>query len=177
MKKFQRFLMILMIGVGVALGPCALTSLARPNPPFDGHGHGHGREHEKGWKHRGSWHEGHGREHWDNGRHRGWYRDHRGYYRFRDDERRLFVSYFRNHEDEDEDWFHERGPRGVAISIGYVVAPRYRGYCHPLPPPMLEELPPPPPRHHYFIFGGNVVLMDSGYRVQDFISLNFNFSR
>jgi hypothetical protein len=42
---------------------------------------------------------------------------------------------------------------------------------------MLAELPPPPPRHHYFIFGGNVVLVDSGYRVQDFISLNFNFSR
>jgi hypothetical protein len=171
MKKFQRILMVLMVGAGVALGPGALSSLARPNPPFDGHGHGHGRDRE----HHGRRHEGREREHWDNGRHRGWYRDGRGRYRFDDDYRRGFVAYVRDHRDER--WFRERGPRGVVLSLGYVVAPRYRGYCRPLPPPMLEELPPPPPRHHYFIFGSNVVLMDSGYRVQDFISLNFNFSR
>ena len=176
MKKFLRFLTILMVGAGVALGPCALRSLARPNPPFDGHEHGHGRGHgrDKDWKDRGSWHEGHGREHWDNGRHRGWYRERDGRYRFDEDGRRAFVAYVRDHRDER--WFHEGGPR-VAIGYGYVVGPRYRRYCRPLPPPMLAELPPPPPRHHYFIFGGNVVLVDSGYRVQDFISLNFNFGR
>jgi hypothetical protein len=173
MKKFQQFIMVLMVGAGVALGPGALAGLAGPNPPFDGHGHGRDKE----WKHHGRRHEGREREHehWDNGRHRGWYREGGGRYRFNDDGRRAFAAYYRDHRDER--WFHERGPRGVAIGFGYVVAPRYRGYCRPLPPPMLAELPPPPPRHHYFIFGGNVVLVDSGYRVQDFISLNFNFSR
>jgi hypothetical protein len=173
MKKIQQLLMVLMVGAGVALGPAALSSLARPNPAFDSHGRGHDKE----WKHHGRRHEGREREHehWDNGRHRGWYKDGRGYYRFDDDYRRGFVAYVRRHRDER--WFRERGPRGVVLSLGYVMAPRYRGYCRPVPAPMLDELPPPPPRHHYFIFGSNVVLMDSGYRVQDFISLNFNFSR
>jgi hypothetical protein len=173
MKKFQRFLMVLMVGAGVALAAGALSGWARPNPPFDGHGHGRDKE----WKHHDERHErhGHGREHWDNGRHRGWYREGNGRYRFNQDGRRAFVAYVRDHRDDRR--FQERGPRGVVVGLGYVVAPRYRGYCHPLPVAMLQELPPPPPRNHYFIFGGNVVLVDSGYRVQDFISLNLNFSR
>jgi hypothetical protein len=169
MKKCQRFLMILMLGAGVALGPGDLSGWARPNPPLPEHGHGRDKESKHHDKRHGE------REHRDNGRHRGWYRDHEGRYRFDNDYRRSFVAYYRDHRDER--WFHERGPRGVVIGYGYVVAPRYRPYCHPLPVAVLQELPPPPPRHHYFIFGGNVVLVDSGYRVQDFISLNLNFSR
>ena len=173
MKKFQRFLMVVLVGAGVALGPGCLAGFARPNPPYDGHGRGHDKDKDKDWKHHGK------HEHWDNGRHRGWYRDGRGYYRFHDDDRRAFVAYYRNHEDEDEDegWFREPAPRGVIVRYGYIVEPRYREYCHPVPVTMLEELPPPPPSYRYFIFGGNVVLVDNGYRVQDFISLNFNFGR
>jgi hypothetical protein len=168
MKKFQRFLMVVLVGAGVALGPGSLAGWARPNALPE---HGHGRDKDK--EHHGK--KNHEREHRDNGRHRGWDRDHAGRYRFNDDDRRGFVAYARDHRDER--WFHERGPRGVVVGYGYVVAPRYRGYCHPVPVAMLEELPPPPPRYRYFIFGGNVVLVDDGYRVQDFISLNFNFSR
>lgn len=167
MKRFQRFLMVVFVGAGVALGPGSLAVWARPNPPYDGHGHD--KDKDKEWKHHGK------HEHWDNGRHRGWYKDGRGYYRFDDDDRRGFVAYVRDHDDER--WFHERGPRGVVIGYGYVVEPRYREYCHPVPVAILEELPPPPPSYRYFIFGGNVVLVDNGYRVQDFISLNFNFGR
>ena len=170
MMKFQRFLMVVLVGAGVALGPGSMASWARPNPPYDGHGHGRDKDKDKGkeWKH----HEKH--EHWDNGRHRGWDHDRAGRYRFYDDDRRGFVAYVRDH---DERWYHEPAPRGVVVGYGYVVAPRYRGYCHPVPVAMMEELPPPPPRHRYFIFGGDVVLVDDGYRVQDFISLNFNFGR
>ena len=171
MKRFQRFLMVVFVGTGVALGPGSLAVWARPNPPYDGHDHGHGhdKDKDKEWKHHGK------HEHWDNGKHKGWYKDRRGYYRFDDDDRRGFVAYVRDHDDER--WFHERGPRGVVIGYGYVVEPRYREYCHPVPVAILEELPPPPPSYRYFIFGGNVVLVDNGYRVQDFISLNFNFGR
>lgn len=169
MKKFQRFLMVVLVGTGVALGPGSMAGwAARPNPPYDGHDHDHGHDKDKEWKHHGK------HEHWDNGKHKGWYKDRRGYYRFDDDDRRGFVTYVRDH---DERWYHERGPRGVVIGYGYIVEPRYRTYCHPVPVAMLEELPPPPPSYRYFIFGGNVVLVDNGYRVQDFISLNFNFGR
>ena len=65
----------------------------------------------------------------------------------------------------------------MALGYGYVLEPRYRRYCHPLPVVMLRELPPPPPRCHYFLFAGNVVLVDNGYRVQDYIQLNFNLGR
>jgi|GEM_PF-2805847 len=171
MKKFLRFLVIFMVGAGVALGPAAVSGWTHP---FDGHEHGHGRDHDREERHRGRWHHEREHEHWDNGRHRGWYRERDGRYRLDDGYRRGFVAYVRRHRDER--WFRDDGPR-VAMRFGYVVAPRYRRYCRPLPPPMLEELPPPPPRHHYFIFGGNVVLLNSGYRVQDFISLNFNFGR
>ena len=124
MKKFLQYLMVVMSGAGVARGPGALRSLARPNAGFDGHdhdlGHGHGRDKDR--RDRGSWHEGHGREHWDNGRHRGWYRERDGRYRFDNDGRRAFVAYVRDHHDER--WFHERGPRVVAFRLGFVVAPR-----------------------------------------------------
>jgi hypothetical protein len=169
MKKYWQYLMVLLVGAGLGLGPGALMGWARPNPPF--HGHGHGRDKDK-WKHDKK--HGH-KEHRDNGRHRGWDRDREGRYRFNDYDRREFVRYYREHRDER--WFREPGPRGVAVGYGYVLEPRYRRYCRPLPVVMLRELPPPPPRYHYFLFGGNVVLVDSGYRVQDFIQLNFNIGR
>jgi hypothetical protein len=169
MKRFQRFLMVVLVGAGVALGPGSLAGWARPNRPYDQHDHGHDHDKDKDWKHHGK------HAHWDNGRHRGWDRDHAGHYRFYDDERRDFVVYVREHNDEH--WFRGPAPRGVVVGYGYVVEPRYREYCHPVPVAMLEELPPPPPSYRYFIFGGNVVLVDNGYRVQDFISLNFNFGR
>lgn len=171
MKKLQRFLMVVFVGAGVVLGPGAGAGWARPNPPYDGHDHGHDKDKE--WKHHGKGHGEH--EHWDNGRHRGWDHDRAGRYRFYDNDRRGFVAYVREHNEEH--WFREPAPRGVVIRYGYVVGPRYRAYCHPVPVAMLEELPPPPPDYRYFIFGGNVVLVDNGYRVQDFISLNFNFGR
>ncbi|MEJ2008650.1 MAG: hypothetical protein P8Z30_10935 [Acidobacteriota bacterium] len=166
MKKFWRWLMVLLVGAGVAFGPGASTCWARPNPPFEGHGHHRDKEkkdHDRG----------HGRhEHWDHGRHRGWERDRRGRYRFDEVDRRELVRYYRAHRHER--WFRRPVPRGLALGYGRVLGPRYRRYCRPLPVVMLRVLPPPPPRCHYFLFGGNVVLVDSGYRVQDFIQLNFN---
>lgn len=169
MKRPWKFLIVLLVSAGVVLGPGMLTGWAWPNPPFNGRGRDRGRDkedHDRGRDHN---------KHWDHGRHRGWERDRRGRYRFDNDDRREVVRYFREHHRER--WFHERGPRGVALRGGYVLAPRYRRYCHPLPVAMVRELPPPPPRCHYFLFSGNVVLVNSGYRVQDFIHLNFNIGR
>ncbi|HET9178706.1 MAG TPA: hypothetical protein VFQ24_10165 [Terriglobia bacterium] len=172
MKKFQRLLMVALVGAGVALGSGSMAGwAAQPYRPYDqhDHGHGHDKDKDKDWKHHGK------HEHHDNGLHRGWDHDRAGHYRFYDNDRRGFVAYVREHNDEH--WFRGPAPRGVVVGYGYVVEPRYRAYCHPVPVVMLEELPPPPPSYRYFILGENVVLVDNGYRVQDFISLNFNFGR
>jgi hypothetical protein len=169
MEKMWKFLMAMLVGASVIFGPTTLSLWARPNPPFHGDDHGRGRGHDKEDRGRGH------REHRDNGRHRGWYKDREGRYRFDDYDRRAVVRYYDEHRDER--WFREPMPRGVRLGYGYVLEPRYRRYCHPLPVVMLRELPPPPPNYRYFLFGGRVVLFDSGYRVQDFISLNFNIGR
>lgn len=177
MKRIWQILLILLVGTGVALGPGSLAGWARPNHAFDGHGHGREKDREdrgRGNGHREHWNRGH-HEHWDNGRHRGWDRDHEGRYRFSDYDRRAFVGFYREHRDER--WFRERAPRGLALAYGRVLGPRYRHYCHPVPVVVLRELPPPPPRCHYLLFGGNVVLVNEGYRVQDFIQLSLNFGR
>ncbi len=165
MNNLLRLLMVLLVGLGVVLGPGALTGFGRPDPPFPGHGrdrdhHGHDRD-----KH----------ERRDHGRHRGWVRDREGRYRFDDYDRRAVVGYYREHRDER--WFRERGPRGFALAYGRVIGPRYRHYCHPLPVVMLRELPPPPRGFRYFLFGGNVLLLDNGYRVHDFIHIGINIGR
>lgn len=166
MKKSLQFLMVLMVGAGVVLGTGALTAWARPNPLNGPDRHDDREDHDRGRGHR---------EHWDRGRHRGWERDREGRYRFDAYDRRRVERYYREHRDER--WFRDDGPRGLALGYGHVLAPRYRRYCRPVPPVMLRELPPPPPRCRYFLFGGRVVLFDSGYRVQDFIQLNFNIGR
>lgn len=165
MNRIWQLLMAIVVGAGVLLGPSTQAVWARPNP-FSPDRHEDREDHDRGRGHH---------EHWDRGRHRGWDRDHDGRYRFNDYDRRAVMRFYDEHRDDR--WFHDHGPRGVALSYGYVLAPRYRRYCHPLPVVMLRELPPPPPRCHYFLFGGRVVLFDGGYRVQDFISLNFNIGR
>lgn len=162
-KKPLQWLMVLWIGIGVALVPGALTGWARPAPARPGfdHDHDRGRDHEK--------------EHHDRGRHRGWERDRHGRYRFDAYDRRAVEHYYREHRDER--WFRERAPRGLALGYGRIIEPRYRRYCRPLPVVMLRELPPPPYGYRYFFIGGNVVLVDRGYRVHDFIHIDINLGR
>ncbi len=169
MKKEWRMLMVLLVGLGVVLAPGVLKAWARPASPFHAYGpdrdkehHGHGRGER-------------GREKENRGRHLGWERDREGRYRFSEYDRREVENYYREHRDER--WFHERGPRGFAFAYGRVIEPRYRRYCHPVPVMMMRELPPPPRGFRYFLFGGRVIMVDDGYRLHDFISLNFNFGR
>lgn len=167
MKISWKFLMVLLVGAGVALGPSVQLGWAHPRSPdrHDGReDRGRGRDHHDNGEHRG----------WERGRHRGWYRERDGRYRFSDNGRRDMERYFRDHRDDR--WFRgDDAPRGYVVRYGAVIGRRYRRYCRRLPVRMLRELPPPPPRCHYFMFGGRVLLLNRGYRVQDFIQLNFNF--
>jgi len=169
MKKSWKFVIVLLVGAGVALGAGAQAGWAYPRNPDrheDREDHGRGRDHRDHGEHRG-------RER-ERGRHRGWYREHDGRYRFSEDGRRDMERYFRDHRRDR--WFRDDdAPRGFVVRYGAVIGRRYRRYCRPLPARMMRELPPPPAHCHYFMFGGRVLLLNSGYRVQDFIQLNFNF--
>lgn len=172
MKKHLPFLVFLFVGSAVLLTSGASAAWAHGGPPpWAGGGDHHDR---KDWRGR----RGEKGRHEDRGRHEGWYRDGRGRYRFDDHGRRAVIAYFRSRRDDRD--FRKRwreDDRGYypPVAYGYVIAPRYRPYCRPLPVGLVEELATPPPGFRYFLFGGSVVLVNNGYRVQDFIHLGFNF--
>jgi hypothetical protein len=161
--KGLRFLVILLVGLGVTLAPGAVTSFARHDPPFQGRGNegeGHGRGNQ-----------GHEKE--NRGKHKGWERNREGRYQFNNEDRQVVDNYYREHRNER----FEPGPRGYALGYGQVIEQRYRRYCRPAPVVLVREMPPPPPGFRYFLFGGNVVLLDGGYRVHDFIHIGINIGR
>ena len=61
------------------------------------------------------------------------------------------------------------------IAPGYVFDAYARQRSYAPPPEMVRTFSPPPPGYRYLVIGGNVVLVDDGYRVQDVIRLQINF--
>ncbi len=169
MKRHWRFLMALMIGSCVLIGPGVIQTFAKPAAQDHGRGRDHA-ERDHGERDHGR---GHGREHENRGRRKKWERDHDGRYRFDKHDHGAVADYYRDHRYRYE---RERAPE-VPIQYGYVVSERYRRYCHPVPSTLVQELPPPPRGFRYFLLSGNIVLLDSGYRVQDFIHISLNFGR
>jgi hypothetical protein len=168
MKKCWRFVMALLIGSSILMVSGMTAAFARPTPAQDqGNGRDHGeRDHGRG--------HGEKKEKKENrGQRMKWERDHDGRYRFNNDDRGAAANYFRDHRYL---YGRERVPN-LPLADGYVIGARYRRYCHPVPVALVQELPPPPYGYRYFLFNGNVVLLDSGYRVNDFIHLDINIGR
>ena len=57
---------------------------------------------------------------------------------------------------------------------GYVIEPTWRQRLYPVPVALVRHFGPPPPNCRYFVLGGNIVMVDPGYRVLSVISLSFN---
>jgi len=70
-------------------------------------------------------------------------------------------------------------PPGVAARFrpGYVIDPGWRARVYPAPVILVRRFAPPPPGCRYVFFGGHIVLVDDGFRVRDFISLDINLGR
>jgi hypothetical protein len=165
MKKHLLMLMTLFVACTIFVAPGASTLLAKGAPAWARGGdrdHGdHGRR-DKGKKE-------------NRGQRKKWEREHDGRYRFNDYDHRAVEDYYRDHRSEfREHWRNGGGPR---LAYGYVIERPYRRYCRPVPVVLLRELPPPPPGFRFYLFNGDVVLLDDGYRVQDFIHLNINIGR
>jgi hypothetical protein len=183
--KAHRFLIVLFVGLGVALASGAASGLALPGAQGEGHGRwqedhgqkenrGQAKKHERQKENRGRREARGGPPRGNPGLHRGWQRNN-GYYRFNNDDRRIAEDYYSHHRDYR--YFRQPMPRGFSLGYGEVVEPRYRRYCRPLPVLMLRVMPPPPEGFRYFLLGGNVVLLDDGYRVHDFIHIGINLGR
>jgi hypothetical protein len=171
MKRHLLLLIALFVGSSLLVAPGSSTLFAKGGP---GRAQDHGNQDHRDKKdHRGK-KDHHGKKE-NRGQRMKWERDHDGRYRFNDDERRAAADYYRDHRrDFREHWRNGGGP---AIAYGYVIEPRYRRYCRPVPVTLVQELPPPPPGFRFYFFNGNVVLLDDGYRVQDFIHLDINLGR
>jgi hypothetical protein len=165
MRKHLSFPGALLIAATIFLAPGASTAFAKAGPAAMGRGgdRDHG-DHDR---------DKHGKH--DNGKHLGqrkqWDRDHEGRYRFRDDDHHAVEAYYRNHQKYFRNRWRGEGP---PLAYGYVIDNQYRRYCRPVPAALIGELPPAPGGFRYFVLGGNVVLVDDGYRVQDFIHIGIN---
>ena len=156
MKKHLSFLSALFVAAMIFVGPGASTSFAKGGPSWARGGEKHGEHHDRG-KHLGQ--------------RKKWNRDHDGRYRFANDDHHAVENYFRNHRRYFRPRWRGEGP---PLAYGYVIERPYRQYCRPVPVVLLNDLPPAPRGFRYFVLGGNVVLVDDGYRVQDFIHIGIN---
>lgn len=160
MKRRMLLLVPMLVACTMFVSPASSTLYAKGGPPA--RARGGDKDHGK---HRGN----------DNyGQRKKWERENDGRYRFDDHDRRAAADYYREHRGDRAFREHWRNGGGPAIAFGYVIEPRYRSYCRPVPVVLVRELPPPPYGYRYYLFNGNVILVDDGYRVQDFIHLNIN---
>ena len=158
MKRHTLFVTALFVGSLMLVAPASSTLSAKGGP---GWARGGDRDHGE---HRGK--ENHGQR-------KKWERERDGRYRFADYDRHAADSYYREHYRDRVFRRHWR-EGGPAIAFGYVIEPSYRRYCRPVPVTLVRELPPAPYGYRYYIFNGDVVLVDDGYRVQDYIHLGIN---
>jgi hypothetical protein len=119
-----------------------------------GHGHGHAYGHEN--------HE----HHWDS-----------HHPQFDYHEREVGHDWWEHHRDYRGEGFRDedRLPRDwePRLRAGFVFDRDWRARCYPVPADLYAELPPPPRYYRYYVIGGNVVLVDRGWRVADVIDINF----
>ena len=58
---------------------------------------------------------------------------------------------------------------------GYVIDRNMRARVYPAPVALVRTFAPAPRGYRYVVYGGQVVLVDDGYRVADVISFNISF--
>ena len=156
MKRCLPMLTAVLVGSATLVGPSATTVFARGSRPAwagaprhdhdqDNRGQRKKRERERG--------------------------------RFDDHDRREAREYYEHHRDDrgfrERDWISRDDDE--RLRDGYVLDRGLRRRCRPLPVVLLREMPPCPRGYRYYLLGGNVVLVDDGYRVRDFIHLDINF--
>ncbi len=100
---------------------------------------------------------------------------------FNDDDRMLARNWYFHNRDELPPGLRDRDRLPPAferrLAPGYVIEPAWRPRLYPVPAALVARFGPPPPRYRYAVLGGNIVLLDPGYRVMSVIGLNFMLGR
>ena len=93
--------------------------------------------------------------------------------RFNDNDRRVTLSWYDSHQRNLPIGFRTTDRFSPAVESqfqdGYVIDVRMRRQAHSIPSTLLRLLAPAPRGYRYMAIGGQVVLIDSGYRVYDVI--------
>jgi len=144
------------------VGVTALLVMASGVAMAQGRGHGRGREHAPGQvKKQGNFAEARF-ESRDRELARNWY-----YHERRD--RLDLPPGFRD---------RDRLPPTYAgrIRPGYIIEPAWRARLYPAPVALVRVFAPPAPGYRYVVLGGQVLLVDVGFRIADVIGLEMNLT-
>jgi len=155
MKRCLPMLTAVLIGSATLVGPSAASVFARGSRPA--------------WA--GAPEHDHDRD--NRGRRRKHERERR---RFDNHDRRAVREYYEHHRDDRgfRYWSRDDDDDYARVREGYVLGRGLRRRCRPLPVVLLRELPPCPRGYRYYVLGGDVVMVDDGYRIRDFIHLDIN---
>lgn len=151
-----------MKGLRLIVGAAALLTLTAGAAMAQGRGHGRGRENAPGQVKKSERYEQMRFAARDRELARNWY-----YHERRD---RLNLPPGFREGDRLPPVYAER------IRPGYIIEPAWRTRLYPAPVELVRVFPPPPPRYRYVVLGGQVLLIDVGFRISDVIGLEMNMA-
>jgi hypothetical protein len=141
-----------------------------------GHDQGHGNNGQDNGQHNGQdngWHNGQ-----NNGQQSAdWNRQH--HTAFNDQDRQATRNWYQQHQRYQGRGWRNQDRLSPAMQNrlrrGQLLDYQLRRQMHPLPAGLWMQYGPAPRGYQYAIIGGNIVMLDAGYRVQDVFSLTLHF--
>ena len=99
--------------------------------------------------------------------------------RFADRDRTAATNYYASHRSAPPRGLRDRdripAAQRAQVGPGYVFDRNTRSQVYAAPSAMSRGFTPAPRGYRYVVYGGQVMLVDAGYRVSDVISLNISF--
>jgi Ni/Co efflux regulator RcnB len=96
--------------------------------------------------------------------------------RFQDKDRQAARDWYQHHRENPPEGFRQSDRLDSSMEshlrVGVVMDNDLRHRIHPVPADLLATLPPPPAGYRYEVVGGQIVLVDSGWRIHDIININ-----
>jgi hypothetical protein len=126
--------------------------------------------------------QGRGDNSWHNGQNGGmnspeWKRQH--HTSFNDEDRQAMRNWYQQHQRYQGRGWRQQDRLSPAMQgrlrVGQPLDSRLRRQMYPVPAGLWLQYGPAPRGYQYVIIGGNIVMLDAGYRVQDVFSLTLRF--